>query len=72
LYATKINVSPEKTKFFITFLLCNYFNWAKRKTLRPVGGIPNRFVAHGTIPELYRLCGMDVEGIAEVLVNISI
>ena len=32
-------------------------------------GIPDRFIAHGTIPELYRLCGMDAEGIAEILVN---
>lgn len=27
-------------------------------------GIPDRFIEHGTIPELYRLCGMDAEGIS--------
>jgi len=26
-------------------------------------GIPDRFIEHGSIPELYRICGMDAEGI---------
>ncbi|GHT01658.1 hypothetical protein AGMMS49525_03030 [Bacteroidia bacterium] len=30
-------------------------------------GIPDEFIPHGTIPELYKLCGMDVDSIAEVL-----
>ena len=30
-------------------------------------GIPDRFVMHGTIAELRRLCGMDAESIAETL-----
>ena len=31
-------------------------------------GIPDYFIEHGTIPELYRLCGMDVESIAKTLI----
>ncbi|MDR1526055.1 MAG: 1-deoxy-D-xylulose-5-phosphate synthase [Dysgonamonadaceae bacterium] len=31
-------------------------------------GIPDRFVPHGTIPELYRLCGMDADSILKELV----
>ena len=31
-------------------------------------GIPNQFVMHGTVPELQRICGMDAQSIAEVLV----
>ena len=30
-------------------------------------GVPDRFIAHGTVAELYRQCGMDAESIAEVL-----
>ena len=30
-------------------------------------GIPDCFIEHGTVPELYRLCGMDVESIAKTL-----
>ncbi|MDR0682296.1 MAG: 1-deoxy-D-xylulose-5-phosphate synthase [Dysgonamonadaceae bacterium] len=30
-------------------------------------GIPDHFIPHGTIPELYQLCGMDAESIAKVL-----
>jgi 1-deoxy-D-xylulose-5-phosphate synthase len=30
-------------------------------------GVPDRFIEHGTVPELYRLCGMDVESIAKTL-----
>ena len=30
-------------------------------------GVPDQFVEHGSIPELYRLCGMDAESIAQVL-----
>lgn len=30
-------------------------------------GIPDRFIAHGTVAELYRQCGMDAGSIAEVL-----
>ncbi len=30
-------------------------------------GVPDRFVAHGTVTELYRQCGMDAGSIAEVL-----
>jgi 1-deoxy-D-xylulose-5-phosphate synthase len=26
-------------------------------------GVPDQFITHGTIPELYRLCGIDVESI---------
>jgi len=32
-------------------------------------GIPDRFIEHGTIPELYRLCGMDAESITKVILN---
>jgi 1-deoxy-D-xylulose-5-phosphate synthase len=31
-------------------------------------GIPDRFIPHGTIPELYRLCGMDAESIFKLLI----
>lgn len=31
-------------------------------------GIPDCFIEHGTVPELYRLCGMDVESIAKTLI----
>jgi 1-deoxy-D-xylulose-5-phosphate synthase len=31
-------------------------------------GIPDRFIPHGTIPELYRLCGMDAESILKALI----
>jgi 1-deoxy-D-xylulose-5-phosphate synthase len=30
-------------------------------------GIPDKFIPHGTIPELYKLCGMDVESITNVI-----
>ncbi len=30
-------------------------------------GVPDKFVEHGTVQELYRLCGMDEESIAQVL-----
>ncbi|MDR0413424.1 MAG: 1-deoxy-D-xylulose-5-phosphate synthase, partial [Dysgonamonadaceae bacterium] len=30
-------------------------------------GIPDRFIPHGTIPDLYKACGMDVESIAGIL-----
>jgi 1-deoxy-D-xylulose-5-phosphate synthase len=32
-------------------------------------GIPDKFIEHGSIPELYKLCGMDAESIAKVLIN---
>jgi len=32
-------------------------------------GIPDRFIPHGSIPELYKQCGMDAENIAETLLN---
>jgi len=34
-------------------------------------GIPDRFIEHGTIPELYRLCGMDAESIAKAVLGKS-
>ena len=30
-------------------------------------GIPDRFIDHGTIDELYKECGMDVESIIETV-----
>jgi 1-deoxy-D-xylulose-5-phosphate synthase len=30
-------------------------------------GVPDKFIEHGTIPELYRICGMDAESIAETI-----
>ncbi len=30
-------------------------------------GIPDKFIPHGTIPELYKMCGMDAESITKVL-----
>jgi len=32
-------------------------------------GVPDRFIEHGTIPELYRLCGMDKESITRAILN---
>lgn len=32
-------------------------------------GVPDHFIEHGTIPELYRLCGMDVASITKALIN---
>lgn len=31
-------------------------------------GVPDQFIEHGSIPELYKLCGMDEEGIYNALV----
>ena len=31
-------------------------------------GIPNKFVMHGTVAELRRICGMDAQSIAEILI----
>ena len=30
-------------------------------------GVPDQFIEHGSVPELYRLCGMEPDQIAEVL-----
>jgi len=32
-------------------------------------GIPDEFIEHGSIPELYELCGMDAKSIAKVLIE---
>ena len=32
-------------------------------------GVPDRFIEHGSIPELYKLCGMDAESIKNEIVN---
>jgi 1-deoxy-D-xylulose-5-phosphate synthase len=32
-------------------------------------GIPDRFIPHGSLPELYKLCGMDEESICQVIVT---
>ena len=32
-------------------------------------GVPDQFIEHGTIPELYRLCGMDAESITKVIIT---
>lgn len=32
-------------------------------------GVPDRFVEHGTVPELYALCGMDEDSIYKQLIN---
>ena len=32
-------------------------------------GVPDKFVQHGTIEQLYQLCGMDEEGIVKELVK---
>lgn len=42
---------------------------ASRKVV-PIG-VPDRFVAQGTVRELYRLCGMDAESIAEAVVKLK-
>ena len=34
-------------------------------------GIPNKFVMHGTVPELQQICGMDAQSIAEVLSTLN-
>lgn len=30
-------------------------------------GVPDRFIEHGSVPELFKLCGMDSESIAEIV-----
>jgi 1-deoxy-D-xylulose-5-phosphate synthase len=32
-------------------------------------GLPDEFVTHGTVDELYRLCGLDAESIADAIKN---
>lgn len=32
-------------------------------------GVPDRFIEHGTVQQLYHLCGMDEEGIAATILN---
>jgi len=32
-------------------------------------GIPDRFIPHGTIPELYQLCGMDADAICHTILQ---
>ncbi|MDH8701644.1 1-deoxy-D-xylulose-5-phosphate synthase [Dysgonomonadaceae bacterium PH5-43] len=34
-------------------------------------GIPDSFITHGTIPELYELCGMDAKSIKKVITDIA-
>ena len=34
-------------------------------------GIPNKFVMHGTVPELRQICGMDAQSIAETLSTLN-
>jgi 1-deoxy-D-xylulose-5-phosphate synthase len=34
-------------------------------------GINDTFVEHGSIPQLYQLCGMDAESIATVIINVA-
>ena len=34
-------------------------------------GVPDRFVEHGAVSELYRLCGMDEEGIARAITRVA-
>ena len=34
-------------------------------------GIPNKFVMHGTVPELRQICGMDAQSIAEILSTLN-
>ena len=33
-------------------------------------GVPDKFIEHGSIPELYQLCGMDEEGIYNGIMNL--
>lgn len=33
-------------------------------------GIPDQFIEHGTIPELYKLCGMDEDNIVSLLTSV--
>ena len=32
-------------------------------------GVPDTFIEHGTVQELYQLCGMDEEGIYNILIK---
>lgn len=34
-------------------------------------GVPDRFIGHGSIPELYRLCGMDADSIAAAITGMA-
>ncbi|MBD5379049.1 MAG: 1-deoxy-D-xylulose-5-phosphate synthase [Bacteroides sp.] len=33
-------------------------------------GVPDRFIAHGTVDELYKICGIDADSIASTLVDV--
>jgi len=32
-------------------------------------GVPDKFIEHGTIPELYNICGMDIDSITKAIIN---
>jgi len=34
-------------------------------------GVPDKFIEHGSIPELYKLCGMDADSIKNVLISLK-
>jgi len=34
-------------------------------------GLPDEFIPHGSIPELYKLCGMDTDSITDEIVNLN-
>ncbi|MDR2917140.1 MAG: 1-deoxy-D-xylulose-5-phosphate synthase [Tannerella sp.] len=35
-------------------------------------GVPDQFIEHGTIPELFKICGMDAESIFKTINNVSL
>ena len=49
------------------FVLSNQY-----KTSVIIVGIPDNFVEHGTIDELQKICGIDVEGLMERFKNLEI
>ena len=34
-------------------------------------GVPDEFIEHGTVAELYHLCGMDEEGICRQIIQVN-
>ena len=51
----------------IEFMADNFFaDFSQIKRI----GIPDQFIEHGTIPELYKLCGMDEDNIVSLLTSV--
>ncbi|MCM1021521.1 MAG: 1-deoxy-D-xylulose-5-phosphate synthase [Muribaculum sp.] len=41
-----------------------------KRIVKPIG-VPDQFIAHGTVPELHKICGMDVDSVCNAIVEAS-